>query len=77
MFNWNSLLSRVMGVMLFVVMGLTLYWEATIIYGVAVHVTPTAWAVVLDIFLLFLFYIFDSIVFVLIGISAVALLLYE
>ena len=49
---------------LIVLLGIVIGWlEASLVYNVAIHVTPAAYAVILDLILLIFFYIADVLVF--------------
>ena len=56
-------LSVLLGVVFLALIVLTFWFEAGVIYGVALHFTPVAYAVILDIILLFVFYCVDLVLF--------------
>ena len=56
-------LSILLGVVFLALIVLTFWFEAGVIYGVALHFTPAAYAVILDIILLFVFYCVDLVLF--------------
>ena len=72
MFNWNDWLSRILGIMVFLLIGLILYLEFVLVYGIAVHTTPVALAVIEDLLLLCYFWIFDWFLIIIGGMFALA-----